>query len=162
MTFVQNVSIFGAKYLIYVLLLVTGVWYLLLKDRAKQKDILIFAIATLPLAFLVSLLAAKLYLDPRPFVTGHFTPLIAHGTDNGFPSDHTLLSAVVASIVWRYDRRVGYPLFVLTLVVGLSRMYVGVHHLVDILGSIFIAIMSAVIISRVLKIKHEKTKEPQS
>ena len=81
------------------------------------------------------------------FLFGHFTPLVAHGFDNGFPSDHALLSVAVACIVWRYNHVLGIVLFNFALVVGLSRVYIGVHHLFDIFGAVVIAIVSALLVS---------------
>lgn len=146
MTLTQKFAIFGAKYVIFLLLALATIWFLLGVPRAKRKEVIIFAVPSVLLTFLLSLIAAKLYSNPRPFVVGHFTPLVAHGFDNGFPSDHTLVSAVVSAIVWRYNRVVGSVLFGLTLLVGLSRVYVGVHHLIDIIGAIVIAVASTLIV----------------
>jgi undecaprenyl-diphosphatase len=106
----------------------------------------------LPLAFIVSLIAAKLYYNPRPFVVGHFTPVISHAMNNGFPSDHTLLSAAIASLVWAYSRRLGLVFFGITLLIGLSRVYLGVHHLVDIVGAIVIAIICGYMTNLIIKV----------
>lgn len=92
---------------------------------------------------IVSLVLAKLsglvIHDPRPFVQGHFVPLISHAADNGFPSDHTLLAAFLGFAVWTWRRYWGGLLLMVALLIGLSRMYVGIHHSWDILGSFVIA-----------------------
>ena len=143
----QILAIFCAKYLIFILILTAGTWFLFGAPKGKRKEIALFGSLSLLLTFLLSLVAAKLYYDPRPFVVGHFTPLVAHGFDNGFPSDHALLSVAVACIVWRYNHVLGIVLFNFALVVGLSRVYVGVHHLFDIFGAVVIAIASALLVS---------------
>src|SRR3989344_5945106 len=61
-------------------------------------DIATFAFFSLPLTFILSLVAKELYFNPLPFVVGGFEPLIPHDASNGFPSDHTLLLAPIASI----------------------------------------------------------------
>lgn len=160
MTLTQKLAIFGAKYVIFFLLTLAAIWFLLQVPRAKRKEVVIFAVPSVLLTFLLSLIAAKLYMNPRPFVVGHFTPLVAHGFDNGFPSDHTLLSAVVSAIVWRYNRVVGAVLFGLTILVGLSRVYVGVHHLIDIIGAIVIAVVSTLIVYVVLERLAKHDPEP--
>ena len=147
----QTVAVFFAKYVIFLLIAIAGVWFLWKVPRPLKKDVLIIG-ATGPLiTFIISLLAAKLYFDPRPFVSGHVTPLIAHAPDNGFPSDHTLLSAAIASIVWVFNRRLGALLLALTLSIGLSRVFAGVHHLIDVLGAIVIAIGSVYLANFIVK-----------
>src|SRR5205085_7935625 len=81
------------------------------------------------------------YYDPRPFVQEHFTPLIPHDADNGFPSDHTLITAGVAAVIYFFNRPWGFALLGLALLVGAARVAAGVHHPVDIVGSIVIAVV---------------------
>lgn len=102
-----------------------------------------FGIMALPIMYVALKLLAMLYFDPRPFVVDHFTPLIPHDPDNGFPSDHTLLSAATASVVYPYSKKISMVLWVLTVLVGASRVYTGIHHPVDVLGSICIALVVA-------------------
>jgi undecaprenyl-diphosphatase len=79
-------------------------------------------------------------------VVGNFTPLIPHAPNNGFPSDHTLLVSAIAAICSFYSRRVGVILWVIALYVGISRVYVGVHHPVDIVGSAVIAVTVSLLV----------------
>ena len=103
----------------------------------------------------IALVANHTIHDTRPFIAGHFTPLIHGSTDNGFPSDHTLLAAFVAYLVLRYDRRLGSILFVVAAVGGAARVATGVHHMTDVIGSMVIAAIGATIgaaiVSRVYK-----------
>jgi hypothetical protein len=79
----DKLSIFGAKYLFIVIAGIALV-YFLKQPRARQKRIAIFAALTLPLTYVVSKIAAFLYADPRPFLSGHFIPLIAHDQTMAF------------------------------------------------------------------------------
>lgn len=160
MNLTQKLAIFGAKYVVFIILLAAGMWFIWKAPKAKRKEMLMFGGFSLLLTFVLSLVAAKLYFNPRPFAVGHFTPLVAHGLDNGFPSDHTLLSAAVASVAWRYNRVVGSVLFGVTILIGLSRVYVGVHHLIDIIGAIGIAVFSTFITYIVLDRLAKQHPEP--
>lgn len=135
----QTLTVFLAKYLVYLIIALVAFWFLARVPPPLKKRTILFAVVSLPLTLVVSLLAAHFYYDPRPFMISHVAPLIAHEPGNGFPSHHTLLGAALASLVFRYDRRFGVVLFILTLLVGLARVHAGLHHLVDILGSFFIA-----------------------
>ncbi len=143
-TLAPTLIIFGAKYLFLVIIALAAAWFFTLQ-RARQKELAILAIITLPLAFILLKLAALIYYNPRPFVTGHFTPLIPHAADNGFPSDHTILSATIASLVFPYSRKLSWVLWILTALVALSRVLAGIHHPVDVLASMVLAILACVI-----------------
>jgi undecaprenyl-diphosphatase len=136
--------ILGAKYLFLLSPILTGIYFLKL-SKDKKREFFIFFLITLPITFLLSLLARELYFDPRPFVVDGFKPLIPHSPDNGFPSDHTLLTAAFAFGTLVFSRKIGLILLGISLFVGVSRIYVGVHHVVDILGSIAIAAFVALI-----------------
>lgn len=154
----QLFAIFCAKYLIYILLALAAGWLVWRVAAKDQKAVGIFAAISLPLTLLIGRVASLLYHDPRPFVTGHFTPLIAHSASNGFPSDHTLLAAAVACVIWRFDRRFGTGLFGLAVLIGLSRVFVGVHHLQDIIGAIGIAIGAAILTNLILDRRNHNRK----
>lgn len=139
---INSLGIFGAKYLFIVILGIAFI-YFIKQPRIKQKEMITFGIIALPIMYVILKLLALLYFDPRPFVVDHFTPLISHDPDNGFPSDHALLSGAAASIVYPYSKQIGLVLWMLTLLVGASRVYTGVHHPVDVLGSMGIAIIVA-------------------
>jgi undecaprenyl-diphosphatase len=134
--------IFGAKYLIWIVVIAALV-YIAKQEKEKRWKIMISAIFILPISYVVAKILAHFYYDPRPFVVNHFMPLIAHAPDNGFPSDHTLFGAAIASVIFLFNKKMGIVLFILTLLIGLSRILAGVHHPVDILGSFVIAIVVA-------------------
>ncbi len=137
--------VFSAKYLLYVSVIV-AVAYFAKQPRPRQKEMLVFAVILLPFAYAIAKIAGHFYFDPRPFVVGHFTPLIPHAADNGFPSDHTLLASAVAATVFYFNKRLGLLLFVLALFVGAARVLAGVHHPMDIVGS-FLAVLIVYIIT---------------
>lgn len=130
--------IFGAKYLVFIIALIAGVFFFK-KPRKVQKHMALFAVIALPAIYIAAKIGNMLYNDPRPFVVGNFIPLIPHAPDNGFPSDHTLISSAIAAIICPFNKKLALVLWALALLVGLSRVFVGVHHLIDILGSMVIA-----------------------
>jgi len=135
------IFIFGAQYLYLIIIIISFIWFLI-QPKSRQKEILIIACICLPLILIIFEIAGNLYYNPRPFVSGHFKPLIPHKADNGFPSHHMLLACVVPAIIFLFDRRTSLILLVLALFVGFSRVYAGVHHIIDIAGSLLISIIS--------------------
>lgn len=137
----DNITIFGAEYLYLVVIIISFIWFLI-QPKPKKKEILIIICICLPLIFIISREASRLYYSPQPFVSGHFKPLIPHQADNGFPSHHELLVSAISSIIFIFSRRTGFVLWILALFVGFSRVYAGVHQMIDITGSILISIIS--------------------
>lgn len=142
--------IFGAKYLYLVSILIVG-YYFFKQPKVTKKRIIILGIISLPIAYTVAKIAGLFYYDTRPFAVFDFTPLISHSDDNGFPSDHTLFLSAVASLIYHFNKKIGILLWVIALMVGFARVFAGVHHLVDIFGSVAIVILVSVLVNRLLK-----------
>ena len=153
----MSLLIFGAKYL-YLLIVFGALLLFLFQSWEKRRKIFIFSIVYFPLTYLFARIASLIYFNPRPFVVNHFQPLIAHAADNGFPSDHMLLSSALASLVFYYNKKLGIIAWVLAFLVGYSRVATGLHHWLDILGSAFIALLVILLVDRYLRPWWEKTK----
>lgn len=136
----DTLMILFAKYL-YLLIILGAVIYGLFQPREKQKSMLILTVIALPVIYMVAKIGSHLYYDPRPFVTMHIKPLIPHAPDNGFPSDHTLISAAFASILFVFNKKWGIIAFIFALLVGISRIYVHVHSPIDIAGSFVMSVV---------------------
>lgn len=144
--------IFCAKYLFALSVLTLGI-YFLRQPKANWKRMILFAVSSAALAFLIAKLGGLLYYDPRPFVVGNFTPLIPHAPDNGFPSDHALLVSAIAMIGTLWNKKWGFVLWILAILVAIGRVYVGVHHAMDIFGSFAISIVAVLMVSYILRKK---------
>jgi len=134
------IFIFCAQYLYIIALIITFLWFLK-QARARQKEVLTLMCICLSLIFVASFIAGHLYYNPRPFVLENFKPLIPHQPNNGFPSHHVLLISAISAVIFFFSRRVSLLLWILTLFVGLSRVYTGVHHIVDVVASVLISVI---------------------
>lgn len=124
---------------LHVLTVVVALAVLALASRRKQLQLLTLSVMTLPLSILLGKFLSLVITNPRPFTVDGVEPLIQHVADNGFPSEHTLLVATVAGIVFVHNRTVGLLLFGFSVLVGVGRVLSGVHHVVDVVGSFVIA-----------------------
>jgi undecaprenyl-diphosphatase len=140
-----HLIIFGAQYL-YLVIMAIAVIYFFTQPRLRQKDIVLFCLFALPLIYIGLKISALIYFDPRPFVIGHFIPLIAHTPDNGFPSDHALLTSAISSIIFFFNKKVSAGLWLLTILVGVCRVMAGLHHSMDIVGAVAISIIASVMV----------------
>lgn len=114
----------------------------------RRKNILALSVVYLPLAYLSGQILAYFYFDARPFVVGHFQPLIPHAANNGFPSDHMLFSSAIASILFIYNKKTGVLAWMIAFFVGYSRVGSGLHHWIDVLGGALVAIVVMVLVDR--------------
>jgi undecaprenyl-diphosphatase len=98
---------------------------------------------TLAVAFLAGLGVAALGLEQRPFQTHRVHQLIAHAPGTSLPSDHATAAFAVALAVYAFlHRRWGAVLLVAAALIGLARIWVGVHYPADILASLVIALVA--------------------
>jgi len=134
----HEIVILIAKYFIVLACLGALIVWLGLKTTDKKRFIIATIIGAI-ITLLLAKLSSKVFYDTRPFVAGHFTPYFSHGSDNGFPSDHTLFASFLAFLTWHYSKKTGQILLVIALLIGLSRVIAGVHHLIDIIGSVIFA-----------------------
>lgn len=146
-----------AKYLYIISVLVfVGIWICAKPER--KKSLVILSLIALPLAFVFARILNRIVINPRPFVVLQVEPLIAHSADNGFPSDHTLLTMTLAAIVYVFEKKWGVALTIIALMVGVARILALVHHPLDITGAILISVIATwigVLIYKWLKIKNK-------
>ncbi len=148
--------VFFGTYLIWIEVVVVLVW---LARAHKPLYTARFAALSLALSYIVGKAASLVWYDPRPFVEGNFTPLIAHAANNGFPSDHMLLAAAMAATVTYFDRKWGAALWIMAILIGFSRVAAGVHHLADIAASAVIAVAVVMIVGVIFK-RFQKEVQP--
>jgi undecaprenyl-diphosphatase len=133
----DSLIIFCAKYLFLAAILILGLLWLK-AGKLKKIEITIAAITAGIIAYGLMKFAGGLYYDTRPFVAQHIKPLVSHGADNGFPSEHTVFTMTLSSVIYYYNKRLGVVAFVVTLIVGISRILAHVHSPIDIAGGVAI------------------------
>jgi len=142
------VFIFLAKYLGYLLvLLFAGFIAFDRRLTTKQKaGWLILALVSVGIAREV-LTEIIRYFDHsiRPFMLdGKIKHLILENSYS-FPSGHTISIFTIVTIAYFYKKKLGYWLGIGGLVVGISRIIVGVHWPSDIIGGIALGIVVSMI-----------------
>ncbi|CAM3682451.1 undecaprenyl-diphosphatase [Rheinheimera salexigens] len=100
------------------------------------------------LGMLTSYSIGFLYYHSRPFVQGLGRQLVEHAPDSSFPSDHTTFIFCIAIMLLfnRSTRVLASVLCGFSLISGLSRVYVGVHFPLDIVGAILVALFSSIVV----------------
>ncbi|NNN09335.1 MAG: phosphatase PAP2 family protein [Acidimicrobiaceae bacterium] len=152
----DSVIVFVAMYVLYVSVIVTA-WFWWRCSRTTQIELFVRLIIGGLLALLLATIGGHLYYDPRPFVTEHITPLFAHAPDNGFPSDHALLTSFLGFSVLPYSKKVGAVLLAIAVAVGAARVAAHVHSPIDIVGSFVFSAAAALTVQRVMMTTRVRT-----
>ncbi|TAN02604.1 MAG: undecaprenyl-diphosphatase [Rhizobiaceae bacterium] len=110
------------------------------RDRLTAIALVLgFAIA-LVLSSLIGMVAFR----PRPFMLDLGHTLVHHRPNSSFPSNHGLAFAVWAAVLFMLRRRaVAWLAVALGALVAWSRIYIGVHYPLDMVGAAILAIPAA-------------------
>lgn len=143
------VFIFIAEYFLYLLIIV--LIYYLFKDNGKHRVMVLAAVVSCLLAVILGKIAGQFHYNIQPFATlDNVNQLIDKEVNNSFPSDHTILSFTICMMLFLFDKRKFYFLFIGVLV-AVSRVWVGVHYPFDVLTSIVLSIVAALIVNALFK-----------
>lgn len=144
-------GIFFAEYLAYFLIF--AFVFLLIKEKNRKQRIYFFSLATLSLILSRGIITEAIrffYYRPRPFLFFNIQPLINQSMTGSFPSGHAAAFFALALAVFYFNRRWGWRFFGLVLLMGLARIFIGVHWPSDILVGAIIGLLSTFLIKQIL------------
>ena len=147
----DTAAIFFAQYLPY--LLVLGFLILVFYEPGARRKFYLFAEGALAIILargIITEIVGYLYRVARPFVLLGFAPLIA-ASGPSFPSGHMAWFFALTTVIWFANRKWGAWYLLLTVVMGVARIYAGVHWPIDIFWGAAIGVLSAFFIHWLLR-----------
>lgn len=132
--------------------------FLLYGVFAKRKDIRTFGYviaASYLLSVIISNTIKYAVARPRPFTVYPFIEKLSGGGNGSFPSGHTsdVFSVAMAVSLLFPKRSVVIPMFLWAILVGYSRMDLGVHYPSDVLGGAIVGAGAALLVCWLLQHK---------
>jgi undecaprenyl-diphosphatase len=149
--FLDGLGIFFAEWLPY--LLVLGFLVLVLYEQGSRRKVYLFvegALAVILSRGIITTAIHFFYYHARPFVYYGISPLISE-SGSSFPSAHAAWFFALAMTVWYANRKWGWWYFFLATLMGIARIYAGVHWPLDIIVGAVIGIASAMFVRWLLK-----------
>jgi len=131
----DDIGILFAKYLVYVLaLMMIYLWFSKRKDIQFRKMLTVSFASCVISEFVGKFIAGNIYYHRQPFaVLSNVHQLISKNVGNSFPSDHTIVFFSIMTIFFICSKsKQRYWYLVLAVLVGLSRIFVGVHYPIDV------------------------------
>jgi len=114
----------------------------------KNKKEAIYATIAVVLAILANHIVEIFYFHPRPFANGLGTLLKEHRPDSSFPSDHTtfMLTLSWALVMFKNTKKLGTKMLVVGTILGLCRVFEGIHYPFDIFGAFIMGWLIALLV----------------
>ncbi len=138
---------------VYVLVALAGLTWFFARPVGvtRSKLAAVSAAAAGALALLINVLLGALWFHDRPFVDHprQTLLLVHHAADNSFPSDHASLAFATAFAVIAFHRRLALLLLLGAACIGADRIFVGVHYPLDVLASLFVGLVAALVVTTV-------------
>lgn len=141
---VLRLAVFG----IYSIPLIWIVWWFF--SGRRQREVLLSAMAAGILGWqVINRLFKALYFHPRPNDLGSAQELLFARPENSFPSDHAaFLAGIAFFFLWQKQLRPTAALLIFGLLIGLSRIAIGVHYPSDILVGYVVGFLASWVMAR--------------
>ena len=152
MKFVSKLGDHGMIWIVIgVLFLLMGFWK---KVWFRNGFLLLFSL-------LADLILCNKLLKPlldrtRPYYVLDYEPLIPPVGDASFPSGHTAVSFAAATAIYAINKKWGIAAYAFAVLMGFSRLYLGVHFPLDVLGGAVVGTVAAKIVIGLMKRRNEK------
>lgn len=157
----DKIMIFFSKDVPYIFMAVIAIVFILgvTKKNCDYRKVAFNTFVITVINLILSFTIGGIYYVDRPFVHNKVNLLLPHATDASFPSDHATGTMSIALGLTKYNKLLGKMLTVISIIVGLSRVYVGHHYPMDVIGAYIIVFGTSYLYNLKLRNKVENLYE---
>lgn len=138
---ISGSALFLSNILIYILIVLAILMPLFFR-RDFIYSILVFC--TGAGAWVFAYIIKNLFKISRPFVALDLTPLFME-TGYSFPSSHVVVISAISVLIWYRNRKLGIIFFIFSILIGISRMVIGVHYPIDVIVGLCFGVLVGLI-----------------
>jgi len=132
----------------YGVLFVLIIWAIFLSKNKIYNFSLLFLSGFF--SWVVSSVLKVIWQVNRPFIDLHLIPLYQE-TGFSFPSNHMAVFTAIAFSMFLINKKAGFVFLLIAFFIGFSRIVIGVHYPIDILGGFIVGLIISLIFREIFK-----------
>lgn len=144
----SQLSFFLSYPFTYIVILLLIIWAIFFSERKMYNFSLLFLSGLS--SWLISSILKNILKINRPFVDLNIIPLYKE-TGFSFPSQHMAVFTTIAVAMFFINKKAGFVFLLVAILIGLSRIIIGVHYPLDILGGLFVGLLVGLIFIKIFK-----------
>ncbi len=149
---IQNLNDFITTFSIftngYFSLVIVGLLILYYKRKLIFRFLIAFGIVGI-VTYLIKIAVRRF----RPFTISDIAGLIPDQSGFSFPSGHVVFAFFCLGFIWKDFKRFRYIWLVIAILIGFSRLYVGVHYLSDVIGGVLVGLFFGMLFRKTKRLK---------
>ena len=139
-------AIFFAKYAVFIIILSIAITWFFRTDQSVWRFRAISSGMAVAIGLLLNQAILQFVSRIRPYDLGITHLIVAKSADPSFPSDHATLAFAIAFTLFLLRDRLGFGYLFIAILVGLARVFVGIHFVGDVVGGAMTALLAAALV----------------
>lgn len=151
----DKIMIFFSKDVPYIFMAIIAIVFILgiTKKNSNYRKAAVNTFVITVINLILSFIIGGIYYVDRPFVHNKVNLLFDHTQDASFPSDHATGTMSIALGLKKYNKTFSIILTIISIIVGFSRVYVGHHYPMDVVGAYIMVYITGYIYNLKLRSK---------